>query len=224
MQDWTIHWLEAEGSLRKWRGAIVEKIDAASTAVSKLVPSSKLDILVQRGRRVIPEIGMVGYAHRQSLFSLVVDPKNPNFSDSMADNTLTRTVIHEVHHCLRMAGPGYGSTLGEALVSEGLAGQFVRELVGNPPEPWEEAVEEEDLKQHLPNDDQLGSEDYHHNSWFFGTGGQRPRWLGYTLGYKLVGAWLCKCRPIDAETWTAVPAKAVLSVGMRELQNQLKSP
>ncbi len=31
-----------------------------------------------------------------------------------------------------MAGPGYGRTLGEVLVSEGLSGQFTRQLFANP--------------------------------------------------------------------------------------------
>jgi hypothetical protein len=77
---------------------------------------------------------------RESLFSLTLDPDNPNFERSLGDGDLRRTIAHEVHHCMRMAGPGYGWTLGEALVSEGLAGQFVHRLFGSPPEPWECAV------------------------------------------------------------------------------------
>ena len=65
------------------------------------------------------------------MFSMTLDPDNPNFAASLEGGAVHRHIVHEVHHCLRMAGPGYGWTLGEALVSEGLAGQFaaMRELV-----------------------------------------------------------------------------------------------
>ena len=218
MHNWELHWLEAEGSLQDWRGVISEKIAAASTAVSRLVPSSHLDILVQQGSEVIPQMGLVCFTNRKSLFSLVIEPENPNFAASLADGTITRMVVHEVHHCLRMAVTGYGRTLGDALVSEGLAGHFVRALMGNPPEPWERAVSLEELKQHLPEDDQLASTDYDHESWFFGAAGPRPMWLGYTLGYEVVRAWVRKKQPQDAETWTSVLTEEVLSVGMRELR------
>ncbi len=42
---------------------------------------------------------------------------------SLDDGAFRRTIAHVVHRCLRMAEPGYGRTLGEALVSQGLAGQ-----------------------------------------------------------------------------------------------------
>nr|WP_274517589.1 DUF2268 domain-containing putative Zn-dependent protease [Pseudomonas sp. GM18] len=64
---------------------------------------------------------------------MTLDPDNPNLLPSLRTGTLHRQIVHEVHHCLRIAGPGYGWTLGEALVSEGLAGQFVRHLLGKRP-------------------------------------------------------------------------------------------
>ena len=69
-------------------------------------------------------------AYRPGLFGLTLDPDNPQFATCISDGTLRRQVAHEVHHCLRMAGPGYGRVLGEALVSEGLAGHFTRRLLG----------------------------------------------------------------------------------------------
>lgn len=40
---------------------------------------------------------------------------------------LSAVVAHESHHIMRWRGPGYGTTLGEAMVSEGLALKFQRE-------------------------------------------------------------------------------------------------
>lgn len=213
MQDWRVHWLEAERDLTAWQAPLQAGIDIARQAVSQLVPSGRLDILIQPGDFVIREIGMAGYAYGKSLFSLTVDPDNPNFAGALEDGALPRQIAHEVHHCLRMAGPGYGRTLGEALVTEGLAGQFVRKLFGNTPEPWESAVEDALLAQHFPTDEELAAASYDHDAWFFGAGGTYPPCLGYTLGYRLVGAWLEQAEPVDVATWINVPAEMVLSKG-----------
>lgn len=210
--DWRLHWLEAEGALGLWRERITSEVEAAWEAVARVVRMPPLDILVQRlPGAVIPEIGMVGHAYRKGLFALTLDPDNPHFAASLEQGALRRQVTHEVHHCLRMAGPGYGRTLGEALVSEGLAGQFTGRLFGNPPEPWECAVDEDIVRAHLPDATALMASGYDHNAWFFGAGRHRPRWLGYTLGYRIVGKWLADAGAVDGDTWVNVPADAVLA-------------
>lgn len=206
-----MHWLEASGDLSPWRATIAAEIEAAREAITTILPLSPLDILVERlPGAVIPETGTTGQAMRESLFSLTLDPENPNFERSLRDGDLRRTVAHEVHHCMRMAGPGYGWTLGEALVSEGLAGQFVHRLFRSPPEPWESAVSNEVLKANLPDQATLMGSGHDHGAWFFGVGGRYPRWLGYTLGYRIVGDWLEANAEIDGETWINVPAHEVI--------------
>jgi hypothetical protein len=211
MSEWTIHWLEATGDLQPWRQPIATEIEATRGIVSSLVTAPRLDILVERSNRVIPEIGMVGHAYRHSLFSLTVDPDNSHFEPSLRDGTLRRQVAHEVHHCLRHAGPGYGRTLGEAMVSEGLAGHFATRLFNSPPEPWERAVDDIEAWRLFPDRDALASSTYDHNAWFFGVGGRYPRWLGYTLGYMLAGRWLRSVPEADGQTMVNVPAAKVLS-------------
>lgn len=213
MTEWRLHWLEAEGDLSAVRNQVVSEFEVARAAVSQLLELPALDILVQRlPGQVIPEIGMNGYAMRKSLFALTLDPENPNFSRSLVDGTLRRQIVHEVHHCLRIAGPGYGRTLGEALVSEGLAGRFVSHLFATPPELWESAVDRETLAAYRPSATALAAADYDHAAWFFGTkDGRYPRWLGYTLGYDLVGEWLRQFPDADGPTWVNIPASAVLS-------------
>lgn len=210
--DWQLHWLEAEGDLGSWHELIASEVEAAQKAVARVLPPPRLDILAQRGSLVIPEIGMVGQAYRKGLFALTFDPDNPNFARCLSNGTLRRQVAHEVHHCLRMGGPGYGRTLGEALVSEGLAGRFVGCLFDNPPEPWECAVEDEILRDLRPDAAALASSDYHHAAWFFGTkDGRFPRWLGYTLGYRIVGDWLAAMPGLSGDMWVNVSAETVLT-------------
>ena len=106
------------------------------------------------------------------------------------DETLERTVAHEYHHALRWAGPGYGTRLGAALVTEGLAGHFVRELYASPPEPWEASLSEDALAPWRAEAAALfDARGYDHPKWFFGAE-DHPVWLGYTLGYDMVGRHL----------------------------------
>ncbi|MCJ2060430.1 DUF2268 domain-containing protein [Methylobacterium sp. J-048] len=210
--SWTMHWLEASGDLRPWRDAVTAEIALARDAVAGVLPLPSLDILVdRRPGETIPETGTAGRAYRPSLLSLTLDPDNSNFVTSLSNGDIRRTVVHEVHHCLRMAGPGYGATLGEALVSEGLAGKFVRHLFGTPPEPWESAVSDAVLATNRPDAAALAGTDYDHGAWFFGRCGLYPRWLGYTLGYRIVGDWLGARPAPDGDTWVNVPADAVLA-------------
>jgi len=175
-----------------------------------------LDILVQRLQgEVITETGLVGYTYRSSLFSLTVDPDNPNFVASLANGTLLRQIIHEVHHCLRMAGPGYGRTLGEALISEGLAGQFVRHLLNSEPEPWECAIDLPSLLKAPPAHCLLNTRHYDHAAWFFGTTADYPRWLGYSLGYQLVEHWIEESSTVSGDKWISVDAETVIAAGVR---------
>ena len=170
-----------------------------------------LDILLDRSNHIIPELGLLGKAHHSSLFSLFCDPNNPAFEDSLVSGAVQRQALHEVHHCMRMAGPGYGWTLGEALVSEGLAGHFVNHLMSTPPEPWESAIDRETLMQYLPAAVELQSSNYNHATWFFGSG-NLPRWLGYSLGFELVRLWRAASQPKTSEEWINTPATKILVV------------
>ena len=216
MDAWTLHWLEASGSLADFRSDLIDNFKAAYDTISRYMPPPRLDVLIQRlPGETIPEMGIAGRAYRGTMFAMTIDPDNPNFVPSLRAGALHRQIVHEVHHCLRMAGPGYGWTLGEALVSEGLAGQFVRHLLGSEPEPWECAVALDTLRSTHVDVKELASTNYDHRAWFFGSGSY-PRWLGYTLGYQMVGRWLEAVGKIDASTWIGVPAQTIIAFALRD--------
>ena len=105
----------------------------------------------------------------------------------MRDGDLPRTTAHEGHHSMRMAGFGDGWTLGEALVSERLAGRFVSNLFGSPPEPLECVVLDEVLAANLPDNATLVGNGHGQWTCSFGFEEWYLRWLGYTRSYRIVG-------------------------------------
>ncbi|XVO89624.1 DUF2268 domain-containing putative Zn-dependent protease [Pseudomonas palleroniana] len=216
MDAWTLHWLEASGSLAEFHQVLKAEFELAYRAIARRMPPPRLDVLVQRlPGETIAELGLVGRAYRSTMFSMTLDPDNPNFAASLKGGAVRRHIVHEVHHCLRMAGPGYGWTLGEALVSEGLAGQFVQHVLGSEPEPWESAHGLEALQAAPVSLNELEATYYDHNAWFFGTG-DKPRWLGYALGHQMVGRWLATVGQPNTEAWVNVSALDILAVAFEE--------
>jgi uncharacterized protein YjaZ len=160
---------------------------------------------------VIPEIGVGGYVDRRGNVFVALDPHRADLRHALRI-WIPDTVAHELHHSSRIRmGPGYGVTLGQAMVSEGLADRFSYEVFPHtPPHPWDHALtkaqERSAWRQARPL---LSERDYGHSEWFFGTGAV-PRWAGFTLGYELVGRYLTEHRqsPSDAVT---TPASRVLA-------------
>ncbi len=122
-------------------------------------------------------------------------------------------------------GPGYGVTLGEALVSEGLSDHFVAQAFPNtPPQPWDHrkmtARQEAGLWKRARRDLAIPGA-YDHPLWFFGAGGKNalPRWSGYTLAYRIVRPYLTASRTpsrvvgTDAETVYTPYVKAHRAAG-----------
>ncbi|WP_434746274.1 DUF2268 domain-containing putative Zn-dependent protease [Candidatus Pantoea rara] len=211
---WKMHWLEASGDIEHYKPAIVRAARIACEQLSSTMRVPRLDMLIQcMPEAAIPEFGFSGRAYNRTLFCLNLDPENPNLIQMLENGTLVRQILHEVHHCLRMRGPGYGWTLGEAMVSEGLAGQFVSWLLNTAAEPWERAIALNELLANPVALTTLQSPHYDHSAWFYGTGDYR-RWYGYTLGYQMVAVWLRDNAECSAEKWINVTADEVITAGL----------
>ncbi len=187
---WNIHIANVEDQLQGHADQIKATILATLERTNKVLPIQPLDILVMVSPYgVIPELGIGGYCSTGKLIQLMFQPENENFSKSLG-HPLERIITHELHHAQRFALRGREKTLGDAIVMEGLACHFVRQIYGSPAEPWEEALSKEMLSDiallahHKWNDSE-----YNYREWFFGSD-EFPRWAGYSLGYALVGKYL----------------------------------
>jgi uncharacterized protein YjaZ len=142
---------------------------------------------------VLPETGLGGFSPSSDRVCLAIDPHNPNFFPNL-DVELLATLAHEFHHCVRWAGPGYGRTLGEALVTEGLACQFELSFRGGQVPFYATALSPEQLVQFEALAlAQRQRTTYNHSDWFFGSSEKGfPRHAGYALGHYIVGRHMAK--------------------------------
>lgn len=184
----TIHILNAQKKLTAHAEWLQTTLTSTYVKAKRLMPLPPLDVVVKAGTSVIPEKGHAGFCPEAGVVYITVDPESNAFCKNYA-YSIERMLAHELHHAARWQGPGYGSTLGEALVSEGLAGHFSLELFGGEPELWERL--RSDIVQPYTSQlhDSWQRTDYDHNAWFFGTR-DLPRWLGYTAGFNLISRYL----------------------------------
>ena len=158
----------------------------------------------------IPEIGLGGYNPNENE---VIISFNPQFSDLEASisNHLGPTVAHELHHAKRRREIGYGSSLLEAMISEGLADCFAVEVYDIAPPIWSVYLTPAEIDDLIvtasPTWQQNG---YNHSEWFFGTTSEIPRWAGYSIGFKLVKDYLDQDVNRSASGLVGHPASAFI--------------
>lgn len=183
-----LHILDARDQLSHLRDWLDDTLKTTFDTSAALLPLGDTDVVVKTGKNVIPELGHMGYAPEPGVIYVTVDPDHPSLREN-AGRSIERMLAHELHHSARWDGPGYGNTLGQALVSEGLAGHFEHELFGGRPNPWE-SLPSSTLRSYVTKArDEWDNTGYDHEAWFFGSP-ELPDGLGYSLGHQLVARYL----------------------------------
>jgi uncharacterized protein YjaZ len=174
--------VDIEGMIRSSAEAALARLDVPGRVrIEVKVPVDQTN--------VIPQIGLGGSADADGNVSLVVEEP----LRAGVEQWLPALVAHELHHASRFrAGPAYRGTMAEALVTEGLADHFAEELFPDSRLPWAHALSSEQAAAmwrrmrtvlNVPDG-------YDHGGWFFGTDPTIPAWAGYSLGYRIVAAYL----------------------------------
>jgi uncharacterized protein YjaZ len=104
---------------------------------------------------------------------------------------LPREIAHELDHTARIqVGPGYGSTLLDELVTEGMADAFsLQSSFETPRIPWDHALTKAQERTVWARARRHLGQNVDHAEWFFGSG-DLPRWTGYTIGFDIVSSYL----------------------------------
>lgn len=180
--------LQDTGGLLKAHEAVLrDTLNATLTSVVQVLPMTGLTITVSpNAARAIGGYGIGGFTTDGRSIDLFIDPAYPNLAAVLAER-IAPMLAHEAHHAARFRGPGYGRTLLESMISEGMADHFSIELLGVEIPPWSNALPAGDTEAWLNQARPLfGSTSYSHDQWFFGAVPTIPRWTGYTLGYRLI--------------------------------------
>jgi uncharacterized protein YjaZ len=199
-----LHIGNAGGQLDSLEQDIREAFRLAKDAALKRFKVDGVDIFVLRSDfGVIKELGFGGFtASENTIFCYI--GKNIKSIDK---KRLSSILLHELHHAKRDGAVGYGETLGEALVSEGLACLLEEEYLGEVPiyskDKLGGAVVARAKKE-------LDAKQYDHDAWFYGTA-DLPRWAGYTLGYDVCKKYADK-NGKSAGKLTEIRAKEILAL------------
>lgn len=189
------------GELNNLVGMINKSLNKVIPIVEKELKADKIDIIfISAAALVIPEYGIGGYSPGPHHLYVSFDPN----SDKITQEGLDETLFHEIHHCMRWRNPGYGETLGEAMISEGLACLYEEQKTGNVPIYANVDLNDEQIQ--LANKT-ANAKKYNHSDWFFGNG-DIVRWFGYTYGYKA-----CK----DYSNKTSKSASELVNISAKDI-------
>lgn len=134
-------------------------------------------------------VGVSGYTPYQDWIQVKIDPTGPNFRE-VIEKHLPATIYHEMHHAARWASVGYGKSLDEVLVTEGLATVYQEDKWSEYDVPWG-TYSDDEIKNLVEIYKKRGGEDptygnAAHSKWFFGSTPEIPKWFGYKLGTHII--------------------------------------
>jgi uncharacterized protein YjaZ len=163
---------------------IIEQIDKALESAQKYLPLSTARVCVfpSWNSFIRTEMGGVcGYTTPSGIILV--------FMTSGVER-LCNTIVHEYNHVFAFS-KRLPRTLLDRIISEGLAENFVEEVLSTSPSVWTRAIREDDVLKELKIiGNLLTSQDRRvQNGVIYGSE-RYPRWGGYSLGYWIVKRFL----------------------------------
>jgi uncharacterized protein YjaZ len=162
----------------------------------------------------IPETGEGGFTPSNDWVQIYLDlSENTHSSEKVIEEGMVSAIYHEMNHLKRWRTTGYGTTLEEALVSEGLAGVFEQEMWPSFSAPWLEYNDErmEELLKIFREKKPSGNS-YVHSAWFFGSDPAIPKWTGYMVGHYIIKKALESNPGVSLYTMMDKPASEIIEM------------
>jgi hypothetical protein len=194
--------------------SLPQVIAHALTRISALLPGPPTAITVSYAgsSQIIPQTGTNGYTSPETGDITIVFGQTPQASlSTIMQLWLPRTFSHEIDHSVRiLAGPGFGVSLLEGIISEGISSAFDVAAFPGTPSPWERAITRSQecalWKQAQP----LLGQPALYDQWMFGGGGI-PHWTGFTIGYDIVTEYHQRHPDMSWSAITAASAATILA-------------
>ncbi len=207
-----LHLLNADGQFDANRTRVEKCFSESIETIREHLPLPNVDvILCVDSSSVIPGLGIGGFSpDANRIYMAITSELSFRFEIDFLG-----LLGHELHHCARWSGPSYGQTLGEALISEGLACSFESELRGGDAPFYALALHDRQLKTvwHKASRE-LESASYDHGAWFYGTSpASIPKHAGYSLGFAIVSKCQARWANVSASALWNEPAASFFSLG-----------
>lgn len=197
MTVWNIHLLNARHDLTRVLSEVRQASRDAVARAAGHVDLPDFDLVVRAGQDRSADGAVQGHCPAPGVIEIAVTP------DRFDPVPFTRALVRQFAHLVRRDGPGHGRSLGEALVSEGLAGHFVLQVMGGPPDAVDTVRLAQGTMRQAMNE--WARRDYDHPRWFGGKGDLR-KGAGNGLGHRLIGEHLAQNLGDSAALLTAAPA------------------
>lgn len=191
-KDVNIYVLTGSGRLNPFKKQIIKSANYLLEIIKSKIPLPNMDIVFyDNPDGAIPHLGVGAQTINPNLVFISLDPDFQHF-ERVINGEVERILVHELHHCVRWQHPGYGKTLLQALISEGLADHFDIEVTKKKPQRWNIALTNKQMVSFRKKaKKEYYKKDYDHYSWFFGSKRKGiPKWTGYTIGFNIVGKYL----------------------------------
>ncbi|MTE00107.1 hypothetical protein GIY56_07395 [Paracoccus sp. YIM 132242] len=198
MTLWTIHLLNARHALTPVLSEVRQASRDAVARASNHADLPDFDLVVRAQQDRSADGAIQGQAPAPGVIEIALTP------DRFDPALFARALVRQMAHLVRWTGPGYGRSLGEALVSEGLAGHFVLQVMGGQPDGVDTVRPAQGAMRQAMNE--WARRDYDHARWFGGKGDLR-RGTGNSLGHRILAEHLAE-RPGDtAAALATAPAE-----------------
>lgn len=189
MKNSYIHILNASHLLDEQTTIIKNAFDNTCALINNLISLDDIDVVcINDPYQVIPETGMSGFTPNRNLVYLYVDA-----SRELDGSELLYTLSHEFSHAKRYDGPGYGETLFDSIIFEGIGVALEDEVSGVKGSFLSNYIKNQDNKALIDKViDHFDDHDFNHFYWFIQESDELPRWTGYRIGYYIVSEYLKK--------------------------------
>ncbi len=187
-----ISMLNATGMLDKYTSLIEDKIQDSLDKIRDYFAIDCIDITVtpfHKGDESPSGIG--GYSLSPYRVELLLDCDRDDL-DEIIDNELLSVLAHEIHHSIRIGLGIPSETLGQQIITEGMACHFELTVTGGKVPSLFDDLKDHDwqvlLEQMRPL---LNEKNQSVNKYFLGAEPDRfPRYAGYWVGFNLISRYL----------------------------------
>jgi hypothetical protein len=182
--------------------------------INALLPGPATTIAVTTGSAslLIPQAGVSGDTSRGTgqVFLAFGQTAHATLTRTL-DLWLPRDAAHEVNHSVRiLGGTGFGTTLLQQMISEGIATAFDQVVFPGPPDPWDQAITPaQECVSWKKAEPQLGGTGLY-DLWMFGGPGV-PLWTAFTIGYHVVNDYRNHHPDVSWATLTSTSAATILT-------------